>query len=67
MFANEGSIMKFIVVLSFVSVDNQDGYQKEELVHCEDKFEAIAIAISRYMDEVYPLKGVAVYENVVRF
>ena len=64
---NEGGIIKFRVVLSFVSDGDQNGYQKEEWVHCDDMNEAAVIATARHMNEQYPLKGVAVFECVLLY
>lgn len=61
---NGASAVKFRVQLDFVERSGSIGYQKEEIVQCEDKNEAIVIAISRNFKEIYPLSGITVYECV---
>ena len=65
---NSHKCMKYYVVLSFVSQDHQDGYQKTTYEHCETKYEAAVKATAKFMDtEIYPIQGVAVYECVLAY
>jgi hypothetical protein len=50
------------VHLSFVSPDDQDGYQKIEVSHELTKEEAVVGALMGNMNEKYPLKGISVYK-----
>lgn len=59
---NEHEAIRFIVNLSFVSPDNQDGYQKTEVSHQLTKEEAVVEALMGNMNEKYPLKGICVYK-----
>ena len=64
---NEHRCVKFMVVLSFVSPDEQSGYLKTEYVHCECKYEAAAKASAKFMGEDFPIRGVAVYECTLAY
>lgn len=61
---NKAQVVKFHVSLSFVSADDQDGYQKNDIAECETKEQAIVKVLARYMNEVYPLKGISVHQLV---
>ena len=59
---NGHEAIRFIVHLSFVSPDDQNGYQKIEVSHELTKEEAIVGALMNHMNEKYPLKGISVYK-----
>lgn len=63
-FHNEHDSIRFIVRLSFVSDDHQNGYQHEFTSHAETKEAAIVQAIQAHLDERYPLKGISVYQCI---
>ena len=61
---NDAKVVKFHVCLSFVSQDQQDGYQKNDICECETKEQAIVQVLARYLNEAYPLCGISVHQLV---
>lgn len=62
---NNAGCIRYYVNLSFVTPNNQDGYQKNDVSHAATKETAIAEVIVKYLNEPYPLRGISVYECVL--
>lgn len=65
---NSHSSVKYRVTAVFVTPDEQDGYQKTELIHeAKSAHEAASKAMISFCNEDYPLAGIAVYECVLAY
>ncbi len=61
---NRSQSINFKVHLMFVSPNNQDGYCIEDVSHADSKEAAVVEILMRHMNEMYPLKGITVYQCV---
>lgn len=62
---NNHQAVRWIVNLSFVAADEQDGYRRDGISHAATAGDAVLEVLRNHMNETYPLKGIAVYECVV--
>jgi len=59
---NGHSAIRFQVHLTFVDAQAENGYSRQDVSHATTKEAAIVEVLMKYMEERYPLAGIAVWE-----